>query len=84
MKATGMFRPVDELGRIVIPKEIRRSFAIKNRDLMEILIEGDSIVLRKSDSTCTLCGSSEQLEELDGKFVCQKCIAKIYAMYNPN
>ena len=44
MRATGISRPVDELGRIVIPKEIRRSFKIKDRDLLEIFIEGDSIV----------------------------------------
>ncbi len=84
MKATGITRPVDELGRIVIPKEIRRSFKIKERDLLEIFIEGDSIVLRKTDNVCAICASAEQTEEIGGKFVCQKCIAKIYAMYKEN
>lgn len=82
MRATGMSRPVDELGRIVIPKEIRRSFKIKDKDLLEIFIEGDSIVLKKTDSLCIFCGSDEQLEELNDKFICRKCIAKISSMNN--
>lgn len=82
MRATGMSRPVDELGRIVIPKEIRRSFKIKDRDLLEIFIEGDSIVLKKTDSLCIICGSDEQTEEINDKFICRKCIAKISTMNN--
>ena len=81
MKSTGITRPVDELGRIVIPKEIRRSFKIQNRDLLEIYIEGDSIVLRKTDAVCVICGSGEQTEEVNGKYVCRNCMAKINSMY---
>lgn len=82
MKATGMSRPVDELGRVVIPKEIRRSFKIKDKDLLEIFIDGDSIVLKKSGSLCALCGSDEQLDTIDDKFVCRKCMAKIASAFS--
>ena len=82
MRATGMSRPVDELGRIVIPKEIRRSFKIKDKDLLEIFIEGDSIVLKKAVSSCIICNSSEQIEEINEKFICRKCITKISSMNN--
>ncbi len=82
MKATGMSRPVDELGRVVIPKEIRRSFKIKDKDLLEIFIEGDSIILKKTGSLCTLCGSDEQTEAIDEKFICRKCMAKIASAYS--
>lgn len=82
MKTTGMSRPMDELGRIVIPKEIRRSFKIEDKDLLEIFIEGDSIILKKAESVCVLCGSNEQIEEIDGKFICKKCIKKITSMDN--
>ena len=82
MRSTGMSRPVDELGRIVIPKEIRRSFKIKDKDLLEIFIEGDSIVLKKAVSSCVICNSSEQIEEINEKFICRKCIEKINAMNN--
>ena len=82
MRATGISRPVDELGRIVIPKEIRRSFKIKDRDLLEIFIEGDSIVLKKATSMCVICNSEEQIEAVNDKFICQKCITKISSMHN--
>ena len=77
MKVTGMSRPIDEMGRIVIPKEIRRSFDIHEKDLMEIFIDGDSIILKKATPTCAFCGSEDQPEEVDGKYICKNCIAKI-------
>ncbi len=82
MKTTGMSRPVDELGRIVIPKEIRRSFKIEDKDLLEIFIDGDSIILKKAEAICALCGSNEQIEAIDDKFICKKCIKKINSMDN--
>ena len=82
MKTTGMSRPVDELGRIVIPKEIRRSFKIEDKDLLEIFIDGDSIILKKAEAICALCGSTDQIEAIDDKFICKKCIKKISSMDN--
>ncbi len=77
-----MARPVDELGRIVIPKEIRRSFKINEKDLLEIFIEGENIILKKVKNVCTLCGSDEDLELTGEKHICKKCIARIAAMQN--
>lgn len=82
MKTTGMSRPVDELGRIVIPKEIRRSFKIEDKDLLEIFIDGDSIILKKAVELCALCNSSEEIESLGDKFICRNCIKKISSMDN--
>ena len=73
MKYTGITRPVDELGRIVIPKEIRNSLKIKTKDLLEIHIEGDMIVLKKNEEKCILCGSGEELLPYNDKLVCRAC-----------
>ena len=59
MKSTGMIRKVDELGRIVIPKEIRDMFNIIEKDLMEIFIDGDNIILRKYEESCIFCGNKK-------------------------
>ena len=82
LKATGMVRPVDELGRIVIPKEIRDLLDInkdnpKKKDPLEIFLMGDSIVLKKYMPFCIFCGSSEDLVSLDGKNVCRECVKKL-------
>ena len=77
MRATGMSRPLDEFGRVVIPKEIRRSFKLNPKDMLEIFIVGDSIILKKPETVCIICGSEEQLETVENKCVCKKCITKI-------
>lgn len=77
MRATGMSRPIDELGRIVIPKEIRRSFKLKPRDVLEIFIEDGCIILKKPESACVICGSEDMLDMVENKYICKKCIAKI-------
>ena len=77
MKSTGMVRRVDELGRVVIPKEIRNKLGIEERDPLDIYIDGFSIVLRKSQSNCIFCGNTRDLVEYKEKLVCQKCINNI-------
>ena len=77
MKYTGITRPVDELGRIVIPKEIRNSLKINTKDLLEIHIEGDMIVLKKNEEKCVLCGNSEELIPFGDKLVCRTCCASL-------
>lgn len=74
MKSTGIIRRVDELGRIVLPIELRRSLDIEERDEMEIYIENDHIILRKHGQTCVFCSSTQNLIQYKGKFVCNKCI----------
>ncbi len=77
MKKTGMTRPVDELGRVVIPKEIRSSLQIEVKDRLEILMDGDAIVLKKFNPNCIFCGSAEQVEDVMGKNICRSCLEKL-------
>ena len=74
MKATGIIRKVDELGRIVLPIEIRRTLDISVRDELEIFMDNDQIVLQKFEPSCIFCGSSNKLVSYRGKNVCQECL----------
>lgn len=73
MKSTGIIRRVDELGRVVIPIEIRNQFNIVEKDPIEIYVDGSSIVLKKYEPNCVFCGSTENLVEYKDKLVCDKC-----------
>ena len=77
MKATGIIRRLDELGRIVLPIELRRSFDLKEHDRVEISVEEDRIILKKFEPNCTLCGGTKDLREFQGKLLCRKCIRGI-------
>ena len=77
MKSTGIVRRVDELGRVVIPIEIRNQFNISERDPIEIFIDGNAIVLRKFEPNCIFCGSSKRLITYNDKQVCDKCFNKL-------
>lgn len=74
MKSTGIVRKVDELGRIVLPIELRRTLDIAERDPLEIYMEGDSIVLRKYEPACVFCDSAKDVVSYKGKNVCAECI----------
>ena len=74
MKSTGIVRKVDELGRIVLPIELRRTLNIDIKDSIEIYVENDSIVLKKFEPTCIFCGSNENLKTFLDKNVCEKCL----------
>lgn len=74
MKTTGIIRKVDELGRIVLPIELRRTLDLAERDELEIYLDDDRIVLRKFEPSCVFCGSSHKLVSFRGKNVCQECI----------
>ena len=75
MKATGIVRKVDELGRVVIPIELRRVLEINVRDGLEIFVENDRIVLHKYEPACVFCGSADELINLKGKNVCKECLS---------
>lgn len=77
MKSTGIIRKVDELGRIVIPIELRRVLDIAERDELEIFMESDHIILQKYEPTCIFCASSQGLISYKGKNICQNCIRHI-------
>lgn len=78
MKTTGIVRPVDGLGRIVLPIEIRRSLDIQERDQLEIYLEGERIILGKCESSCVFCGASRGLTEYKGKHICRDCAKNLH------
>ena len=77
MKSTGIVRPVDNLGRVVIPMEIRSTFDINPKDSLEIFTEGDKIILKKYRPSCVFCGNADDVVYLDDKRICRSCIEKI-------
>ena len=74
---TGMGRKVDVLGRIVIPKEIRKAWCIDVTDVLSISLDGENIILNKVQNSCIFCDSTENLREFGGKLVCDKCFSEI-------
>ncbi|MBE6706524.1 MAG: AbrB/MazE/SpoVT family DNA-binding domain-containing protein [Ruminococcaceae bacterium] len=74
MKSTGIVRQVDELGRIVIPREIRTVFDIKPKDSLEIFTDDDKIVLRKYAPSCIFCENTDDVIYFNGRRVCKNCI----------
>lgn len=78
MKATGVIRSVDELGRFVIPKEIRTTMDIRCGDPLEIFVDGtDTVVLKKYLCACVFCQSTEELVDYKGKKICSACLDEI-------
>lgn len=77
MKSYGVVRRVDELGRIVIPKELRRTMGISELDPMEIYVANDAIVLTKFKPSCMFCGKQEETAIFKDKVFCNNCIAEL-------
>lgn len=77
MKSTGIVRRVDELGRVVIPIEMRNKFGIAVKDPIEIYVEGSNIVLKKFEQSCIFCGNTNDLSEYKGKLLCKECSEQI-------
>ena len=77
MKSTGIVRKLDELGRIVLPIEMRRTFNLAEKDAVEIYVEGDTIILKKHQPNCILCNEGKNLIEYKGKLVCKSCIKSL-------
>lgn len=73
MKSTGIVRKVDELGRIVLPIELRRKMSIAVRDPLEIYVDGDCIILKKYEPACIFCGNSNSISTYKSKLICKKC-----------
>lgn len=74
MKSTGIVRKVDELGRVVIPIELRRTLTIGEKDDLEIFAEGEHIMLKKYQPVCVLCGEEKNTVSFKGKLLCRNCI----------
>ena len=80
MKSTGVCRRVDELGRIVIPVELRRTLGIEIRDPLEIFTENNTIILRKYEPACVFCGNSKDIISIKGRNICGECISELRKM----
>ena len=77
MKSTGVVRKVDELGRIVLPIELRRTLDIAERDALEIYVDGASIILKKYQPACIFCGESADVSTFKGKNICADCLQEL-------
>ena len=77
MKSTGIVRPVDALGELLIPIELRRSLDINTDDSLEVFVQDDYIMLRSSKRDVVFCGSDEDVQEVHGKNVCGACIKEL-------
>ena len=77
MKATGIVRNIDNLGRVVIPIELRRTLGLNIKDTMEIYVDNDSIILRKYAPACVFCGSCDDIVKMNDKSVCRSCIQQL-------
>lgn len=74
MKSTGIVRKVDELGRIVLPIELRRTLGIEEKDRIEIFVDGEAIILRKYQPACIFCDNAKDIINYKGKNICPDCI----------
>ena len=77
MKNTGIIRTIDNMGRIVIPKELRRQFDMPEDTAVEIFTDGEHIILKRYEPTCTFCGNESGLLPYKGKLLCPDCIAEL-------
>lgn len=77
MKATGIVRRVDELGRVVLPIELRRNMHIAEKDALEIYVDGTNIILKKYEPDCIFCGNANNVTTFKGKNVCEDCIKEM-------
>jgi transcriptional pleiotropic regulator of transition state genes len=80
VKSTGIVRKVDELGRIVLPIEMRRTLDIAEKDALEIYVEGSSVILKKYKPSCVFCDGTKDIEVFKGKNVCPKCLKELKNM----
>ena len=77
MKSTGIVRKVDELGRIVLPIEMRRTLDIGEKDALEIYVEGSSVILKKYKPSCVFCDDTKDITVFKGKNICPKCLKEL-------
>ena len=77
MKSTGIVRKVDELGRIVLPIEMRRTLDIGEKDALEIYVEGSSVILKKYKPSCVFCDATKDITVFKGKNICAKCLKEL-------
>ena len=74
MKSTGIVRKVDELGRVVLPIELRRNLNIEEKDALEIYVDGNTVILKKYEPDCIFCGNAKDIINFKGKNICESCL----------
>lgn len=77
MKSTGIVRKVDELGRIVLPIELRRTLDIEVKDALEIYVDGSQIILKKYEPACIFCGNAKNVIHFKGRNLCEDCLKEL-------
>ena len=77
MKSTGIVRKVDELGRIVLPIELRRTLDINEKDPLEIFVDGGSIILKRYEPACIFCNDARDIINYKGCNICPNCIKEL-------
>ncbi len=77
MKSTGIVRKVDELGRVVLPMELRRSLDIGIKDSLEIYVDGNSVILKKYQPACIFCNEADDVISYKGKNICRECLKEM-------
>ena len=82
MKSTGIVRRIDELGRIVLPIELRRTLSIGEKDSLEIYVDQDQVILKKYEPACVFCGEFKDIILYKNKHVCGKCISEMEQIQN--
>lgn len=80
MKHTGIVRKVDELGRVVIPKELREVMMLEHGDMLEFIFVDGKISINKYQPGCTFCGGYKGIKEYKGKFICINCVETIRSL----
>lgn len=77
MKSTGIVRKVDELGRVVLPIELRRTLGIDKKDALEIYVDDEHIILKKYEPACIFCDNAKDVQTYKGKNICKECLAEL-------
>lgn len=77
MKSTGIVRKVDELGRVVLPIELRRNLDVAEKDALEIYVDGNTIILKKYEPACIFCGDARDVQNYKGKNICPHCMKEL-------
>ncbi len=77
MKSTGVVRKIDELGRIVLPMELRQNMDIQVKTPLEIFTEGDRIILKKFQPSCIFCSNTEEVVLFNDNKICRTCLEKL-------
>lgn len=77
LKSTGIVRKVDELGRVVLPIELRRTLSIAEKDSLEIYVDGQNIILKKYEPACIFCDNAKDVVVYKGKNICSECLTEL-------